>query len=109
MRIIKQAIKAIKLRLPIELPRTDAGFEKLTRDVCDAAGVPVNNSTQFTIATMISTVEPKDGSTVRPIRLVRALKRAMTNQAAYSVLVEIKAKDKAEKEAQDADKKTTQG
>lgn len=96
---LKSILALVRLNIPRNLPRTDAGFEAMAIEVCNAANMPVNNSTRFALATMVSGLEPKDSPYFRPIRLVRVMKRAAANQAVFNLMQEIKAFDKAERES----------
>lgn len=103
VRLIKKAINYLKARSSVALPQTDAAVEQLAKEVCELGGFPYNDSFLHSVATMIMHAD-QHATKVQRGSFVIAIKRAIANQAAFNVIEDTKARQKAARPLHEAGK-----
>ena len=92
---------ALRNRRSQPLPVTDEGVRSLIKRVMEAAGIdPENRSVQNALASTLLSL-PQNARSISVNDLVGVVNRARCSQASYSLVEEIRAEDKAKREAKD--------
>lgn len=95
---MKQMIQKLKLvfkralgLVPTKLPQGMTEFHLWADSVIELAGLPNNDSTKFSVATMILHLPPTDAYKAKEY-FVRSLIKAAANQIAHGTMTELKEK-----------------
>ncbi len=79
------------------LPETEAEMHFFIGSVLELGGLPDNDSFRHAIATSILHLDSSKNS-VKKLDIIRQLRRSITNQVAFSLIADIKAREKAAKD-----------
>lgn len=83
---------------PTQVPRGKTEFIEWSGKVIEASGLPDNASTRFALSTMVLHLAPTADKV--PVRFfVKSLRKAASAEVAFAVMEDLKAKQKADKEA----------
>lgn len=96
---VKRALRTVASYIPTDLPQTDAAFQAWMSDVLNLAKLPENDSFANALATQVLHLGPTVSSKPKAY-FVSGLKAAVSKQAAYSVVEDIRRREKAAREAQ---------
>lgn len=98
--ILRALAASINDRIPQRLPSTPQAFERWSEAILVRAGLPVNDSTRQALAAMIQNIVGAEELKVAPRRFIIALKRAVLNQNAFTILQDIRERAKEAREAE---------
>lgn len=99
--LLAKLIAIIKLRRSVALPQTEAEVLQLAKDVCVLGNLPYNDSFLHAVASHLMH-ESGDATKVDRKSYVVAIKRSIANQAAFGVIEDTKARQKADKASTEA-------
>lgn len=95
---LKLAIKKLLSHLPSKLPTTPEQFEKWSNDILELGGYPVNNSFKHALATQLMHAGERETSKPKAF-FASTIERSIINQMAFQMMQDIKAEEKAKREA----------
>lgn len=102
---IKFLLRQIRARFKSNLPRNEVEHAAWAGDILELAGLPDNDSFRHALASMVLHL---NAGVIRvpKYHFIKELVRSIANQAAYNIMMDLKNKEKAEREKEAAEPKT---